>query len=408
MLGKRLNKNTPLRTSQAWENRVLSDEQISYAALDAYASLLIYEELINNYTVPSTLPASTPPLTPVLLYTANLQKVIAEGVTSQDVNPTTCNGVAVMPLHVVVDIHRVLVPGALISSHNNQSLESFGPLPFSIVCVCNHLRVYSPPPFRPPSTLEQSSNSSETPISHPSSSELMTEPDNETISIGDLMKSDISGPEQEISPPLSQLKMFEFANSQLGLEEQLLGVIESPDEWDNVIHSRVLKDIWHIFHMIYIPATHGLRKQFTRELRDAVFIPDKEDRERIDAWGATQTPRVSYNKLRNASPEWIRKRCRHTVPPPHILYPLVRKVFCTYGPLVDPVTKQHLFSGKAQWQMARNILDLIRKGFMSDLPDVSLYTQVGIDRKTGLPLYRCARGTNATEGGVHTHIRLGG
>ena len=53
----------------------------------------------------------------------------------------------------------------------------------------------------------------------------------------------------------------------------------------------------------------------------------------------------------------------------------------------------------------KNILELVQKGFLSDPPGIPLYYQVGIDGKTGLPLYRCMRGTNMTEGGVHTHLR---
>ena len=30
--------------------------------------------------------------------------------------------------------------------------------------------------------------------------------------------------------------------------------------------------------MFYISRRHGLRYQFVRELRDAIFIPDKEDK----------------------------------------------------------------------------------------------------------------------------------
>lgn len=178
-----------------------------------------------------------------------------------------------------------------------------------------------------------------------------------------------------------------------------------PMEWDYSVRSRVLKDVWHVFHMLYLPATHGLRKQFTRDLRDIVFVPYDEDRYRINSWGATQTIPKAYEELRNSSPEWTRARCRHTIPPPHILYPLVAKLFQTYGPLVDPTTKQPLFSAST-WKVALNVLELIRKGFISDPPGISLYTRIGTDKKAGgLPLYRCARGTNATEGGVHTHIR---
>ncbi|EKM73567.1 hypothetical protein AGABI1DRAFT_134505 [Agaricus bisporus var. burnettii JB137-S8] len=157
--------------------------------------------------------------------------------------------------------------------------------------------------------------------------------------------------------------------------------------------------------MFYLSVTHGLRKQFTRELRDAIFIPDEEDRIRVNTWGAQQNPPQTYESLRNSSPQFLRQHCKHVIPPPHVLYPLVAHVFKTYGPLIDPKTKKPLFSTN-NWQTANNVLNLIKNGYLSDPPGIPLYTIIGIDsRNGGLPLYRCARGTNTTEGGVHTHIR---
>ncbi|EKM73899.1 hypothetical protein AGABI1DRAFT_133904 [Agaricus bisporus var. burnettii JB137-S8] len=72
----------------------------------------------------------------------------------------------------------------------------------------------------------------------------------------------------------------------------------------------------------------------------------------------------------------------------------------SFHPLIKP-----LFSTN-NWQTANNVLNLIKNGYLSDPPGIPLYTIIGIDsRNGGLPLYRCARGTNTTEGGVHTHIR---
>ena len=92
----------------------------------------------------------------------------------------------------------------------------------------------------------------------------------------DLSDSFESDPPRDIDP------------TSVALGHETLGT--DPESWDFVIHSRVLKDIWHVFHMFYISETHALRKQFTRELRDAILIPDHEDKARINAWGATQSP----------------------------------------------------------------------------------------------------------------------
>lgn len=216
-------------------------------------------------------------------------------------------------------------------------------------------------------------------------------------SIGNIL----SQSDESQEPLLSNMGSVDRDPVSIALGHEFLG--QDPQTWDYQIHSRVLKDIWHVFHMFYISATHGCRKQFARDLRDAIFIPDLEDKARINAWGALQNPVTSYDILRNSSPDWLRKRCKHVVPPPHILYPLVADVFRTYGPLRDPDSKKPLFSTD-NWKAAKSVLDLIKNGFQSDPPGVPLYTEIATDNK-GLTIYRCARGTNATEGGVHMHIR---
>ena len=101
---------------------------------------------------------------------------------------------------------------------------------------------------------------------------------------------------------------------------------------------------------------------------------------------------------------WLWQHCKCIIPPAEELYNLVANVFHVYGPLKDAQSFLPLFNSAA-WSVAKNILELVQKGFLSDPPGVALYYQVGVDGKTGLPLYHCMRGTNMTEGGVHTHLR---
>ena len=98
-------------------------------------------------------------------------------------------------------------------------------------------------------------------------------------------------------------------------------------EFDSTLRSRVLKDPFHVFNMFYISATHPLRLQFTRELRDTIFIPDQADKSRINSWGELQNPPQTYNSLRNSSPQWIREHCKHIIPTPKRLSYLVSCVF---------------------------------------------------------------------------------
>ncbi|KAF8226146.1 hypothetical protein L208DRAFT_1015967, partial [Tricholoma matsutake] len=167
--------------------------------------------------------------------------------------------------------------------------------------------------------------------------------------------------------------------------------------------SRILKDPFHVFNMFYISAAHGLLHEFAITLRDAMFIWDQTDKSCIIAWGQTQNPPQSWDELLAKRPDWLRRRCKCIIPPAEQLLPLVKNVFQMFGPLKDATSDLPLFNSAA-WAVAKNILLLIQKGHLSDPPDIPLYYQLGIDAKTGLPLYRCMRGTNMTEGRVHTHL----
>jgi hypothetical protein len=72
-------------------------------------------------------------------------------------------------------------------------------------------------------------------------------------------------------------------------EDRVLGANGIPT-WLPYIRSRVLKDAFHVFNMFYLSVAHGLRIEFARALRDAIFIPDAHDKARIVAWGARHDP----------------------------------------------------------------------------------------------------------------------
>ncbi|KAJ7769226.1 hypothetical protein DFH07DRAFT_769122 [Mycena maculata] len=155
--------------------------------------------------------------------------------------------------------------------------------------------------------------------------------------------------------------------------------------------------------MFYISTAHGLRLDFVQALRDALFIPDKDDKRRILAWASTQDPPQTWDQLLQRKPKWLWRHCKQSIPPPEVLYPLVEAVFQTYGPLKDLKNGAPLFN-LAAWKTAKNVLELIRNGFVSDPPGIPLYRPLGPDAKAGgLQIYGCDRGTNRTEN-IHTHL----
>jgi len=189
---------------------------------------------------------------------------------------------------------------------------------------------------------------------------------------------------------------------QLSLEEGIAVLIEiekNPSAWPVWIRSRVIMDIWHAMARIKVAKEHGFRRPFARALRDAMLIPDIEGKKRIEAY--LTTIGSSWDDVLQFNAKWLWKHCKRTIPPPELLYPLVKEVYLTYGPLLDCKTKQPLFNSRA-WKDAGNVLKAIQAGLLSDPPGVTLYFQMGVDKKHGnLPIYRCARGTNSVEGGVH-------
>jgi len=273
--------------------------------------------------------------------------------------------------------------------------------PFSLVCLWSHLREFHPSTFdipRAPSARQSEPNLKTTsdPAACP---DPISEPGGDGTSIGDIILDNVKP--SELLP--SQIGSREVDPNSAALGESILG--SDPANWDDHIRSRVLKDVFHIFNMFRVPTNHGLRVDFARALRDAIFIPDLADRKQIEAWGSVQKPPQTFDQLRATRPSWLWHHCKRIIPPPNILYPLVNEVFRTYGPLKDAATGVPLFNHN-NWQTAKQILNIIKRGLVSDPPGIPLYTIIGLDKKAGgLPRYHCARGTNSTEGGVHTHLR---
>ena len=74
-------------------------------------------------------------------------------------------------------------------------------------------------------------------------------------------------------------------------ESRALGlkIGEIPTEY-HLIQSRVLKDPFHVFNMIYISKACGLLYNFVHAFCDAMFILDKKDKDRISVFPASLDP----------------------------------------------------------------------------------------------------------------------
>ncbi|KAF6742075.1 hypothetical protein DFP72DRAFT_831643 [Ephemerocybe angulata] len=336
VLGRCLPKNVPERVGTDWENKKLTDAQLKYAACDAHVALAIYSRL-SLVPVPSPIaPAAPLPLagTSVLVFNSDKKQPIARGRIARPPQSGILDGMAMKPGQLAVEIQNIMVPGAILPSHQDRPLSSFGPPPFPI--IMNRANVCVQQSFVVPSAEPNPTS----PTVLPGKSQQRQSVDSEPI---------------PMRPP---------------------GDHELPD----------------------IPAeTEGPAQDSAESLASIIFAL-------LDGGHSSPTSASAHEVDGIALQEGLEILVKQIIPPPDLLYLAVAQVFKTYSPLKDAKTNAPLFNKEA-WKTAKQVLELIYNGFLSDPAGIPLYVVTGIGAKTGLPLYRCFRGTNSTEGGVHTHLR---
>ena len=244
------------------------------------------------------------------------------------------------PTWIAVVIHKVEIPGAIVSNgtSNKQSLEQYGKFPFTLICLRSWIRVsVAPAPVEflsPPHTTEPQT----TDLTADLDTSSVTS-DAETPAVG-LLLLNVTRRGHLISLPDSYQKDSRHEIDTASQKEgtAMLQSLESILKLPYPIQSRVLKDIFHVFDMFYIPAGHGLLFDYAVALGDAIFILDPSDKARIMSWAAQQNPPLTWNDLLHSCSSWLWRRCKQYVPPPELLYPLVSEVFQAYGPLKDAKT----------------------------------------------------------------------
>ena len=74
------------------------------------------------------------------------------------------------------------------------------------------------------------------------------------------------------------------------------------------IRSRVLKDVFHLMDQIKVPRRHGLANDFSRKLRDALFVIDEEDKNKVkDVLTRNQ---ITWDEKLLKNPGWIFRRVK--------------------------------------------------------------------------------------------------
>jgi hypothetical protein len=404
VLLRTLDKDQATRVSDTWSGP-LTERQKQYAALDVWASLKIYEQLL-AIQVPVPVDFAIQPSAgyPIYLYHTDRTSILASGVISPHAQSSTWDNINISKSRTVVEVQEIYIPGAILNTHQKRALGDFGSPPFNIVCLKSQVRTFIPGYVQSFHSAGQSSSNilipydpNATDLTELEDTAIFHPPDDPT-----LVNLDVGFNDENIEPRQS----CDGKEVDEGAKARYLAIFNAVTNtpWAPEVRSGVLKDIFHVFHMIPLPKAHGLLHTFSCTMRDAIFVPDPEDKKRVQSYLARRSPPMTWEEARRTMPKFIKRHVKHVVPPPEQLFKLVHEIFSVYGPLKDAQTGQPLF-GPSAWKIVKSVLEHIRLGYISDPPNVPLYYPLGACSVTGLTIYRCWRGTNFTEGGVHRPIR---
>ncbi|CAN0493611.1 unnamed protein product, partial [Laminaria digitata] len=152
-----------------------------------------------------------------------------------------------------------------------------------------------------------------------------------------------------------------------------------------------------------VPKAHGACLPFMAILRDAFFMVNKADvraTERVLAIEGKTDAQIAAMK----ETDWgfFLRNARRRVPRLLILLRRLNAVIKAYKGIVDARTGEVLLSAAAMKAVGL-VREHIKLGCFSDPDGIPLYFERG-KSSSGLPYFRCVRGTNSTEG-YHRYLR---
>ncbi|KAI8136974.1 ribonuclease H-like domain-containing protein [Fennellomyces sp. T-0311] len=206
----------------------------------------------------------------------------------------------------IILVKQVNIPGAV--DAYEKSLSEHGPVPFKIVAKLTDLHNYTPVEVHEPAEEEHDV--------------VLHEADNNnggTVAIHEATESNSTSSDSEDDDYLVTCEAT-FASCIVKPESREYGEatfssLPKPSEsemHDQPIRSRVLKDAFHLMDMIRVPRKHGLAADFTRKLRDVLFIIDDEDKRRVEAVLLRQG--TTWNKMLLKNSSWIFRQVKRKEP----------------------------------------------------------------------------------------------
>jgi len=393
-----LSKEDKVRKSD-WDSPDLSAEQITYAALDAYAQMCCYKKLMTiPYTDPSKTPVPAPqnlsPGTCVILYTSTGATVATGVIVGLAVSGTTPFGEelrSTKTYSVRMSRSDVRLIGAGVPRAGNQTFaELLDEANDGLVTVPwdrKHLRINSTALQEPHEAVNIAAKVSLIPAN-----EVDDEDDDDSI-----IMDEIPMPPRQIDEERYSSSSDDESSNQEGNRPR-----GSRRRGKKKRSRNVKNDLLHIFQRFskVLSKQHGAFGSFMARLSDAFFVPSQDDLEFIRE--ALRKAGLSEEDIKAKSWQYFKPRVRRHVPKPKILEQDFKCVVNLFANLEDAETGLPFFNAKA-WGVYRSTLKHIRRGCLSDKTGMKYYVHIG-DDSMGIPLYKCVRGTSALEG-FHQKIR---
>lgn len=274
-----LDKDQHIRVSNMWSGDLTRDQK-AYAAQDVWASLQIYNALLQmNVPTPVDFTQSILIGYQVYVYQPDRTTIIAHGTVSPHSLDRVYDGINISSTRTVITIVEVYVSGAIMDIHRKKVLGAFGAAPFDVICQKAQVQTYVPGFVQPAQTdfdvqledVVQASIGADRENEESENSDVVVCPDDPLCASLDIGFNDKNTTHCE-SPSSGG-----NTDSQIEAEYRRIAQELFDMEWPSEVRSGVLKDIFHVFHMIPVSKFHGLQTTFQQALRDAIFLPDKED-----------------------------------------------------------------------------------------------------------------------------------
>lgn len=447
MLREKMDKSPSVRLSK-WSRSELCDAQKQYAALDAMKSLEVYEQLqhLPDLTLRLAAEAAIPNLqVDVVPSHGNVASMATRAAVGMLSDAPFCKSPdGVIPSQVkpnqnsrVVAITSVVSPSLVVpglkkgskTKRESVCLRDFGTPPFTIVLPLKMLKHHVDSTmvriFSDESTSSAVTNTVPTRTAQPINplnhcDVLHFSATDDRLCNNDMHHSDnategegepgVTWSTSVTSDALDLVALAGLVGNQVAVQGQHGGQpilpcehLDEPPSYIADVFSACLGDAYHAMSRPKVPIKHEFKKPYFVALQQAFFawrpglLTDVLHILEAKGFSKQDIKAKMYYDI-----DFFRQRVDRRILPPRQLYWRVRSVFVLFGGKLDSKSKMPLFNTRA-WKKANNVLKEVLKGFYSDPPGISFYTN-RLDRRGepmvdqyGISLLDCNRGTNDVE-----------